>query len=207
MNNEYTIRPETPADYRETETLTRDAFWNVYQPGCMEHYILHVLRRDPAFVPELDLVMEKGRKLIGHVMYMRSEVRADDGRVLPTMTFGPISIAPEHQRRGYGTLLLRRSMEKARKLGAGAILISGSMDFYGRSGFVVASTRGIHHLPEPRDEEVPYFLLRELEPGYLAGVTGTYEDPEGYSVDMADVAAFDARFPPRKALKLPGQLV
>ena len=117
MNNEYTIRPETPADYRETETLTRDAFWNVYQTGCMEHYILHVLRRDPAFVPELDLVMEKGRKLIGHVMYMRSEVRADDGRVLPTMTFGPISIAPEYQRQGYGAILLRHSLEAAGQMG------------------------------------------------------------------------------------------
>ena len=207
MKHAYHIRLETATDYREAENLTREAFWNVYRPGCTEHYILHVLRDDPAFVPELDFVMEKDGKLIGHVMYMRSGLHADDGRVIPAMTFGPISIAPEHQRRGYGTLLLRRSMEKARKLGAGAILISGSMDFYGKSGFVVASTRGIHHLPEPRDEEVPYFLLRELEPGYLAGVTGTYEDPEGYSVDMADVAAFDAHFPPRKALKLPGQLV
>lgn len=90
MNNDYVIRPETPADYREVENLTREAFWNVYHPGCMEHYVLHVLRDDSAFVPELDLVMEKDGKIIGHVMYMRSEIHADDGRVIPTMTFGPI---------------------------------------------------------------------------------------------------------------------
>lgn len=206
MNNDYVIRPETPADYREVENLTREAFWNVYHPGCMEHYVLHVLRDDSAFVPELDLVMEKDGKIIGHVMYMRSEIHADDGRVIPTMTFGPISIAPEYQRQGYGAILLHHSMEEAHKMGVGAILISGNIDFYGKSGFVVASTRGIHYFAEPRDAEVSYFLLCELEPGYLSGVTGTYKDPEGYFVDEADVEAFDAQFPPKEKLKLPGQL-
>lgn len=206
MNNDYIIRLETPSDYREVENLTREAFWNVYHPGCMEHYVLHVLRDDPAFVPELDLVMEKDSKLIGHVMYMRSEIHADDGCVIPTMTLGPISIAPEYQRQGYGAILLRHSMEKARKMGVGAILISGNIDFYGKSGFVVASPRGIHYFAEPRDAEVPYFLLCELEPGFLAGVTGTYKDPESYFVDEEDVEAFDAQFPPKEKLKLPDQL-
>lgn len=206
MEKDYLIRLETPEDYREAETLTREAFWNVYHPGCTEHYVLHTLRDDPAFVPELDFVMEKDGKLIGHVMYMRSEIHADDGRVIPTLTFGPISIAPEYQRRDYGTALLRHSMEAGCKLGAGAILISGNFEFYGQSGFVVASTRGIHYFGEPRDAEVPYFLLCELKPGYLDGVTGTFKDPEGYLVDQADVEAFDAQFPPKVKLKLPGQL-
>ncbi len=207
MEHDYIIRPETQDDYREVENLTREAFWNVYRPGCMEHYVLHVLRRDPAFVPELDLVMEKEGRLIGHVMYMRSEIQADDGRAIPIMTFGPISIAPEYKRQGYGTALLRYSMEAAKKLGAGAIAITGSIDFYGKSGFVVASTKGIHYFAEPRDAEVPYFLICELEPGFLSGVTGSYKDPEGYFVDEAEVEAFDAQFPPKKKLKLPGQLM
>ena len=206
MNLNYTIRLETKNNYREAEHLTREAFWNVYRPGCMEHYVLHVLRSDPAFVPELDFVMEQDGRLIGHVMYMRSEIHSDDGRVIPTMTFGPISIAPDCKRQGYGTILLRHSMEAARKLGAGALLITGNIDFYGKSGFVVASTRGIHYFAEPRDAKVPYFLLRELEQGFLSGVTGTYKDPEGYFVDNEDVAAFDALFPPKEKLKLPGQL-
>ncbi len=182
------------------------AFWNVYRPGCTEHYVLHVLRDDPAFVPELDFVMEADGKLIGHVMYMRSEIHADDGRVIPAMTFGPISIAPAYQRQGYGAILLRHSMEEARKMGAGALLITGNIDFYGKSGFVEASTRGIHYFAEPRDAEVPYFLLCELEPGFLTGVTGAYKDPEGYFVNEADAETFDAQFPPREKLKLPGQL-
>lgn len=206
MNNDYTIRLETPRDYREVENLTREAFWNVYHPGCTEHYVLHVLRNDPAFVPELSLVMEKNSRLIGHVMYMHSGIRTDDGRVISTMTFGPISISPTYQRQGYGTILLRHSMEAARQMGAGALLISGNIAFYGKAGFVVASTCGIHYFAEPREAEVPYFLLCELEPGYLAGVTGTYKDPEGYFVDEADVDAFDTQFPPKEKLNLPGQL-
>lgn len=207
MKNDFNIRLEKEKDHREVENLTREVFWNVYRPGCVEHYILHTFRKDPAFVPELDFVMEKGGRLIGHVMYARSEICADDGRRIPIMTFGPISIAPEYKRQGYGSRLLRHSMQAARQLGAGALAITGDIAFYGKAGFVVASTKGIHYFAEPRDAEVPYFLICELEPGFLDGVTGVYKDPEGYFVDEADVEAFDAHFPPRKKLKLPGQLV
>lgn len=207
MNQDYTIRLETKNDYREAEQLTREAFWNVYRPGCLEHYVLHVLREDPAFVPELDFVMERDGRLIGHVMYLRSEIHGDDGRVIPIMTFGPISIAPDCKGQGYGIRLLRCSMEAARKLGAGALAITGNIGFYGKSGFVVASTCGIHYFAQPREAEVPYFLIRELEPGFLDGVTGVYRDPEGYFVDEAAAEAFDALFPPREKRKLPGQLV
>ena len=88
------IRLETKDDYRAVENLTRESFWNVYRPGCMEHYVLHCYRVDPAFVPELDFVMELNGELIGQVIYVRSEIDCDDGRTLPIMTFGPISIAP-----------------------------------------------------------------------------------------------------------------
>lgn len=205
--NKIIIRNETPADYAAVEHLTREAFWNVYRPGCMEHYVLHVLRNDPAFVPELDLVMEQDGQIIGHVMYMRAAITANDGREIPIMTFGPISIRPDLQRRGLGKHLLETSMEKAMALGAGALCIEGNLDFYGKSGFVVAGTRGIRYHGEPDQEIVPYFLLKELKPGFLNGVTGVYHTPQGYFVDEAAVEAFDRDFPPKQKLKLPGQLV
>lgn len=205
--NKIIIRNETPADYAAVEHLTREAFWNVYRPGCMEHYVLHVLRNDPAFVPELDLVMEQNGQIIGHVMYMRAAITANDGREIPIMTFGPISIHPDLQRRGLGKHLLETSMEKAMALGAGALCIEGNLDFYGKSGFVVAGTRGIRYHGEPDQEIVPYFLLKELKPGFLNGVTGVYHTPQGYFVDEAAVEAFDRDFPPKQKLKLPGQLV
>ena len=94
------IRLETKEDYRAVENLTRESFWNVYRPGCMEHYVLHCYRNDPAFVPELDFVMELGGELIGQVIYVRSEIECDDGRKVPLMTFGPIGIAPAYKRQG-----------------------------------------------------------------------------------------------------------
>jgi len=207
MKNDYTIRQETKDDYREVENLTREAFWNVYRPGCLEHYVLHCYRDRADFVPELDLVMEKDGKIIGHVMYARSEIKADDGRTVPIMTFGPISIAPEYKGRGYGSILLRCSMDGAKKLGAGALAITGNIGFYGKSGFVVASTKGIHYYADPRENEVPYFLIKELDDGFLDGITGVYQDPEGYYVDEKEAEAFDAHFPQKEKLKLPGQLV
>lgn len=136
------IRRKKPEDYRAVENLTREAFFNVYRPGCTEHYVLHCFRHDPAFVPELDLLMELDGEPIGQVIYVRSHIDCDDGRVLPVMTFGPISIAPAYKRRGYGKRLLDDSMEKAEKMGAGALLITGNIGFYGKSGFVLAKTKG-----------------------------------------------------------------
>ena len=91
-------------------------------------------------------------------------------------------------------------------MGAGALAITGNIGFYGKSGFEIASGRNIHYYAEPRDAEVPYFLIRELTPGFLCGVSGTYKDPEGYFVDEQEAEVFDARFPPREKQKLPGQL-
>lgn len=200
------IRRETDGEHREAEALTREAFWNVYRPGCLEHYVLHVLREDPAFVPELNLVMEKDGRLIGHIMYMRAKIKADDGRTIPVMAFGPISIHPEFQRKGYGKLLLETSMKKAAELGAGALCIEGNIDFYGKSGFVTGGTLGIRYHGEPEAEMVPYFLVKELKAGFLDGITGVYFTPEGYFVDEVKAEEFDRNFPPKEKRRLPGQL-
>lgn len=206
-NKEYSIRLETKKDYREVENLTRESFWNVYRPGCMEHYVLHCYRNRKEFIPELDFVMEKDGKIIGHVMYSEATIQVDDGRVIPIITFGPISIAPEYKRKGYGKKLLEYSMEKAKEMGAGMLCIEGNIDFYGKSGFIVASTKGIHYHAEPRENVVPYFLLKELKEGFLDGITGVYHTPEGYFVDEKKVEEFDREFPVKEKLKLPGQLV
>lgn len=208
MNKQdYIIRLETPNDYRETENLVRESFWNVYRPGCLEHYVLHTYRNAPDFMPELDFVMVKDGKIIGQTMYVRTHILSDDGRKIPIMTMGPICITPEYKRQGYGKALLDYSIEQAEKLGAGALCFEGNIDFYGKSGFVLASSLGIHYYDEPRDSVVPYFLCKELKPGYLNGIEGVYKTPDGYFVDEAEAEAFDMTFPPKEKLKLPGQLV
>ena len=201
---DFLIRRETPADYREVEVLTREAFWNVYRPGCLEHYLVHRYRGQEGFVPELDLVLEMNGRLVGHIMYVHAAIHTDDGKDLPVMTFGPISIAPEYQRRGLGKALLDDSLARAAALGAKAVCIEGNLAFYGKSGFVPAAGTGIRYNDEP--DAPPYFLLKELVPGYLHGVSGAYRTPEGYLVDEAEALRFDASFPPKQRLKLPGQL-
>lgn len=210
MKTKYTsklvIRPETPADYRATENLTRESFWNVYRPGCTEHYVLHCLRDDPAFVPELDFVMELDGEPVGQVVYVRSFIDGDDGRKIPVMTFGPICIAPAFKRQGYGKILLDFSAAQAAAMGADALFITGNIDFYGKSGFVPAKIRGVRYADDP---EADYFLVKELTPGFLDGVSGTYRDPDGYFVcekNPEEFAAYEATFPKKEKQKLPGQI-
>jgi len=143
MELECQIRRERPEDYFETENVVREAFWNVYHPGCTEHYLLHCFRSRSEFIPELDLVLVKDGRIIGQVMYVHSQVDGDGGTKIPTFTFGPIGIHPDYQRQGYGRKLLEASMQAAAALGAGALVITGNILFYGPSGFVPARTRGI----------------------------------------------------------------
>lgn len=205
--NDYIIRLETPADHAEVEYLVRESFWNVYRPGCLEHYLLHCLRNDPDFVPELDFVMEKDGKIIGQNVFVRTHISADDGRKIPIMTMGPICIAPEYKRKGYGKALLDYSLEQAAKLGAGALCFEGNILFYGKSGFDYASRFGIRYHGIPEGMDASFFLCKELIPGYLHGITGVYATPESYGVTEAEAEAFDRQFPYKEKLKLPGQLV
>ena len=207
------IRLEQPSDYREVENLTREAFWNVYRPGCTEHYVLNQYRSNPDFVRELDLVMEEDGRIIGHIMFSRAELVLDNGTKVPSWTFGPISIHPDYKRKGYGLKLLNYALEKARELGIGFLCMEGNIDFYRHAGFDLASKLKIHYHAEPRDAEVPYFLAQELIPGWLEsnGVTeATYQPPKGYFVADENPQAFEAykaTFPSKVKLRLPGQLV
>ena len=204
--NNLNIRLENETEYREVENLVRESFWNVYRPGCLEHFVLHELRKNPDFVPELDLVLEKDGKIIGRNMFMRAVIRSDDGREIPIMTMGPIGILPEFKRMGYGKFLLDHSLERAAERGCGALCFEGNIDFYGKSGFRPASEFGIRYHGLPEGEDASFFLCRELIPRYLDGITGEYTTPQGYFVDEKAAEEFDKMFPPKEKLKLPGQL-
>ena len=205
--SDYTIRLERADEHRAVETLVREAFWNVYRPGCLEHYVLHRLRGEAAFVPELDFVMEQAGRLIGQNVFVRTALHADDGREIPIMTMGPICIAPSLQGKGYGKLLLDHSLEKAAALGCGALCFEGNIAFYGKSGFTYAREFGLRYHGLPPGVDDSFFLCKELRPGYLDGVTGEYATPQAYLVDEKAADAFDSTFPPKEKLKLPGQLI
>lgn len=206
------IRLEQPCDYREVEELTREAFWNVYRPGCYEHFVLNQFRNNPDFIPELDLVMEVDGKIIGHIMFSKAEMVLDDCTRCPSWTFGPISIHPDYKRKGYGLKLLNYALEKAHEMGIGFLCMEGNINFYKHAGFGPASKKGIHYHAEPRDAEVPYFLAQELIPGWLKdnGIEeATYCPPKGYFVadeNPEAFAAYEATFPAKEKTLLPNQL-
>ena len=205
--NDYLIRLERKEDYSAVENMVREAFWNVYRPGCLEHYALNCLRNDKDFVSELDFVIEKAGGIIGQNIFVKANIKADDGRNIPILTMGPICITPKFKRKGYGKILLDYSIEKATELGFGAVCIEGNIDFYGKSGFTYASEYGIRYHGLPEDADASFFLCKELIPGYLNGVTGEYTTPTGYLIDEAEAEEFDKQFPYKEKLKLPGQLV
>ena len=206
------IRLEKKEDYRKVENLVRESFWNIYRPGCLEHFVLHQLRKDPAFLPELDFVMflkenDKEDQLIGQNVFVNTNIKADDGRDIPIMTMGPICIAPEFQRQGYGKVLLDYSLDKAKQLGCGAICFEGNIAFYEKSGFKYASEYGIRYHGLEEGQDASFFLCIEFIPGYLDGISGEYATPKSYFVNEKEAEEFDQLFPYKEKKTIPGQLL
>ena len=204
--NDYIIRLEKKEEYRKVEELVRESFWNVYRPGCSEHLVLNKIRQDKDFMPHLDFVMEKDGVIIGQNVFVNAVIKADDGRDIPIMAMGPICIAPEFKRMGYGKALLDYSLERAREYGCKAVCFEGNIDFYGKSGFTYASQYGIRYHGLPEGEDSSFFLCKELEEGYLDGITGEYQTPSIYFVDDKEVEEFDKDFPAKEKLRLPTQI-
>lgn len=197
----------TPNLERELMVMTDHFTDDLFDADCeMLRFPISRLVCDPAFVPELDLVMYQDGELIGQNMFMRTAIAADDGRSIPIMTMGPICIRNEYKWKGYGKILLDYSLEKAAALGCGALCFEGNIGFYGKIGFKEASEYGIRYHGLPEGEDASFFLCRELIPGYLDGITGEYATPEGYLIDEQEAEEFDQNFPYKEKKKLPGQI-
>ena len=213
MDNDFLIRNERQEEYRQVENLVRESFWNIYTPGCTEHYVLHCYRDNPDFIPQLDFVMEKEGKLIGQVIFSKAELILQEGTSLPSWTFGPICIHPDYKRKGYGLRLLNYALEKARDIGIGFLCMEGNIDFYKLAGFQLASNYGIHYHDMPPGEDAPFFLAQELIPDWLRShnvSSAIYSPPKGYFVAAENPEAFEEYergFAPKEKLRLPGQLI
>ena len=197
------LRPERPADFRRVEELTRDAFWNHYAPGCDEHYLAHILRDSPDFVPELDYVAVCGGQTVGNIMYTRARILLDRGGERDVLCFGPLAVAPPFQGRGVGSALVERTRDLARELGYAAILILGDPDYYSRFGFVPAERYGVG---TAWGAYLISLQALELQSGALADCAGCFQESKSFQLDPVGAAAFDAGFPPReKRSGLPSQ--
>lgn len=196
------LRTEQPPDFPVVERLTREAFWNVNVPGCDEHYLAHTLRSHPAFVPELDFVAELEGKVVGNIMYARTLIHRDEGGQTEVLTFGPVSVLPEYQRRGIGSALIRHTLALARDMGFRALLTYGDPDYYRRFGFVAGKEYGILTVDGLIS---PALLGLVLVSGALNGMRGRFDEGEAYRVDPGAAAEFDRSFPPRAQEVTPSQ--
>lgn len=196
------IRRETAADYRAVEELHRNAFWNVHVPGCSEHYLAHVLRKHPDFIPELDLVYELDGEIVGNVMYTKSELLEESGNSTGILTFGPIGVAPEYQRRGIGKALLEASFDIAAGLGYPAIAIFGDPDNYVARGFRSCKR---YNVCLEGDVYPAALLVKELKPGFFDGRKLVFRESPAYEIQERDAEAFDAGFPPKEKAFRPSQ--
>lgn len=189
---DYIIRNERKEDYRAVEELTKKAFWNVNVPGCDEHYLVHVMRSHEDFISELDFVIEKDGCIIGNIMYTKAWLKDSDGTEKEILTFGPLSILPEYQRKGYGKALLEFSFEKAKEMRYGAIVIFGHPHNYVSRGFKSCKKYNVH-----LDNNVypTAMLVLELEEGVLADKDWTYRESEAYCIKPEDAEEFDKQFP------------
>lgn len=167
------IRNERPEDYATVEEVTRKAFYNMYMPGCTEHYLVHIMRGHEDFLPQLAFVAELDGRVIGSILYTRSWLTSGEGLRKEIVTFGPVSILPELQRRGYGKQLMERSFARAAELGYEAVVIFGSPANYVSRGFVSCKK----HRVSLEDGSYPAaMLVKELRPGALDGRTWVYAD-------------------------------
>lgn len=196
------IRCEEPRDYETVEELTREAFYNLYLPGCVEHYLVHTMRSHPDFIPQLDLVLELDGQIIGYIMYTRATLTDPDGQVKDILTFGPLCIHPRHQRRGYGKLLMRRSFQLASAMGYDTVVIFGMPSNYVSSGFVSCKK---HRVCVEGGKFPAAMLVRELRPGALDGRTWCYRDSPVMAVRPEDALAYDDTLPPKARLHTPAQ--
>lgn len=204
MNNQdFIIRREQPADYRAVEELTREAFWNIYKPGADEHYLVKVMRTHPDYIPELAFVVTHGEKIAANVQYMRSWLEDEAGNRREILSFGPLCVHPDYQRRGLGKMLLAHSFAAAEQMGYETVVIFGNPENYICSGF--RSCKHYNICMEDGSFPTP-LLVRELKEGALTGERLIYRESDVCALLTPEkVAEFDREFPPKEKKVLPVQ--
>ncbi|WP_298683544.1 GNAT family N-acetyltransferase [uncultured Methanomethylovorans sp.] len=186
------IRQEEEKDFKDVEYLTREAFWDIYKPGCDEHLVLHKIRKVSAFVKELDLIACDKDTIVGNIIYSRARVVNEENKEFEVLCMGPIAVLPSYQNQGIGSLLMEHSIEKARQLGYKGIVIFGNPDYYHRFGFVDAKE---YNIQTSWGDNLDAFMALELYENSLKGISGKFFEDEAFKIDNAELENFEKQFP------------
>lgn len=191
------IRRTTEKDFPQTENLTREAFWNVYKPGCDEHLILHNLRNSKSYISELDLVAVFENKIIGHIISTQAKVVDSLNNVHEILCVGPLSVLPVFQKRGIGSKLINHSISAAKESGFQGMILFGNPDYYHRFGFKNAQEYNIT-TKDYRNFEP--FMALELQSNALADIKGRFFEDNVFETDSGDLIEFEMKFPYKEKL-------
>jgi predicted N-acetyltransferase YhbS len=202
MNQQLSLRLETSADHEIVEHITREAFWNVNVPGCDEHYLVHLLRKSPAFIPELNYVALLNGEVVGNIMYAHTKIVDSNECIIPIVTFGPVTVVPEHQGKGIGKALIRHTLGLAKEMGHRVVATYGDPDYYCRFGFEAGELYGIRGSDGLFS---PALIVLELVPGALQGINGRFYEGDAYQLDPVAAEQYDRKFPPKEKFETPSQ--
>jgi putative acetyltransferase len=186
------IKNERRKDNRIVEELTREAFWNLYVPGCSEHFIVHNLRKSADFIPELDCIAEKEGRIVGHIVYSRGKIKGKQGAEKEVISFGPVSVLPVFQKQGIGSALINHTISIARDMRYPAICIYGDPRYYSRFGFRCGEK---YDIKTADDKFAVALLVLELKQGALNNIPGRFIESTAFEVDDNKFAEYDAAFP------------
>lgn len=189
------LRLENEKDYFEVENLTREAFWDVYRPGCSEHLVINKLRQSDSFIKDLDYVLIEDNKIVGNIVYSKMFTGSEGKMSNEVIAFGPISVHPDFQRKGLGKKMIEYTLDKAKDLGYKAVLITGNNNYYNPLGFESASRYNIYLPGTSEDDEAVYFMVKELEEGYLKNIGGIYDFDTCFNVSENELEIFEQKFP------------
>lgn len=195
MTEQIKLRLETKSDYKKTEIMLRNAFWNEFQPGCVEHYLMNKIRNHPRFVSKLDTVAVAGDEIVGCAAFLEDKIQGDDGKTHSILCLGPLAVAPEYQQNGLGGRLIEHSKKLALELGYNGIILYGDPNYYSRKGFESAKN---YNIRMANDKFATVLQVVPLYQDALKDCAGRYVEDEVYGVNQAEVDAFDAQFPFKK---------
>ena len=194
-------------EFAEVENVVRNSFWNVFRPGCVEHFLVHRARENNWLVRALDYCITKNNKIIGHIMFSHANILLDSGFDKDILVLGPVCIIPEEQRKGYGQKLVQTTLSLAMKYGYGAVAVVGNPKFFEKVGFEPAENFNLHYAKLERDKPAPFFLVKELQNGFFDDTSSTFEPNEVFAVTMDEVEEYDKNFEPKEKSKKTNKIV
>jgi len=202
MKEKIMIRNEQKEDWDIVEKITREAFYNLYVPGCVEHYLVHIMREHEDFIPELDFVIERNGDVIGNIMYTKAKLIDENGNEKEILTFGPVSVHPAYQRMGYGKMLMEHSFQTAIQLGYDTIVIFGSPSNYVSRGFKCCKK---YNVCIENGKYPAAMMVKELIPHALDSHTWSYHDSPVMAISEEEAERYDATLEPMEKKYLPSQ--